>query len=409
MTDKTGQQATTEQQMRDAMAQKLIELGAARDPRVVAAFRTVRRHLAAPDVDMTETYQAEFATITKTDEHGVDISSVSAPRIQAVQLEQARIEPGWTVLEVGSGGPNAANIAEMVGEQGHVVTMDIDTDVTARAERFVAETGYRNITVVTGDAEGGVPDHAPFDAIIVTVQAADIPPAWVDQLKQGGRLVVPLRMRGMTRTVSLVREGDRLISCSHELCGFVPMQGAGEDRMRLAVLHDVDGEEVALRLDGHPEPDVEALRTALAQPSTKVWSGVTVGGMEPKDHLDLFLTTVLDNLPLMAAKPGARKRGIVAGVSPLGIPTLVAGGSFAYRTSRRSDDSDRWELGAVGHGPEDEKVAERLVDEIQAWHHEYRSRQARIEVYPAGTPDDQLPASGRVIDRPHTRVIISWP
>ncbi len=408
MTTETGQQTPTEQQMRDAMVQQLIELGAARDPRVVAALRAVPRHLATPEVEAAKTYQAESATITKTDENGVDISSVSAPRVQAMQIEQAGIKTGMTVLEIGSGGPNAAYLAEMVGEQGRVVTVDIDPDVTERAERFVAETGYRNITVVTADAEGGVPGHAPYDRIIVTVQAADIPPAWIEQLKDGGRLVVPLRMRSMTRTIAFIRNGKRLVSDGFEQCGFVPMRGAGENRMRLESLHDEEGAEVALRLDGHPVPDIEALRSALAGPRTEAWSGVTVGGMEPKDHLDLWLTTALDNLPLMAAKPAARQRGIVAVASPIGIPTLVDGGSFAYRTSRATDEADRYELGAVGHGPDAQKVAERLVDEIQKWNGEHRSHQARIEVFPANTPDDQLPA-GRVIDRPRTRVTISWP
>lgn len=254
MTTETGQQTPTEQQMRDAMVQQLIELGAARDPRVVAALRAVPRHLATPEVEAAKTYQAESATITKTDENGVDISSVSAPRVQAMQIEQAGIKTGMTVLEIGSGGPNAAYLAEMVGEQGRVVTVDIDPDVTERAERFVAETGYRNITVVTADAEGGVPGHAPYDRIIVTVQAADIPPAWIEQLKDGGRLVVPLRMRSMTRTIAFIRNGKRLVSDGFEQCGFVPMRGAGENRMRLESLHDEEGAEVALRLDGHPFP-----------------------------------------------------------------------------------------------------------------------------------------------------------
>ncbi len=409
MTTETGQQATSAQHLRDAMVRQLIDLGAARSPRVLAAFRTVSRHLATPQVDMAKAYEAESATITKTDENGVDISSVSAPRVQAMQIEQADLAPGMTVLEIGSGGPNAAYLAEMVGDQGHVVTVDIDEDVTARAERFLAETGYdRHVTVVTADAEAGVPVHAPYDRIIVTVQAADIPPAWIHQLKDGGRLVVPLRMRGMTRSVAFVRNGERLVSDDIQLCGFVPMRGAGENRMRLAVLHEADGEEVALRLDGHPEPDVPALSAALYEPGTEVWSGVTVGGMESKDHLDLWLTTALDNLPLMAAKPAARHRGIVAAASPIGIPALVDGGSLAYRTSRRTDDPDRWELGALGHGPEGQKTAERLVEEIQAWDREHRGQQARIEVHPAGTPSDRLP-SGQVVDRPHTRITISWP
>lgn len=403
------QESPDEQQLRDALARNLIEVGAARSAEVVAAFRTVRRHLAAPEADMSSTYEPEKPTITKTDGHGVHISSVSAPRIQAMQMEQAELAPGMTVLEIGSGGVNAANIAEVVGESGHVVTMDIDPDVTDRALRFLKATGYQNVTVLTDDADNGAPGHGPFDRIIVTVQAADIPPAWRDQLKDGGRLVVPLRMRAMTRTVAFVRDGDKLVSDGFDLCGFVPMQGLGENRVRLAVLHDGTDEQVGLRLDGHPEPDTAALAKSLTRPQTKVWSGVTLGGSESSEHLDLWLTTALDNLPLMAAELGARKRGLVASASPLGIPTLVDGDSFAYRTVRATDEEDRFELGAIGHGPRAEQVAERLVKEIRTWDRDHRSHRPRIEVYPAGTPDDHLPVTGRRIERRHARVTITWP
>ncbi|KPI21867.1 protein-L-isoaspartate(D-aspartate) O-methyltransferase [Actinobacteria bacterium OK074] len=408
-TDTDAQESPTEQQLRDALAEQLVEIGAARSPRVVAAFRTVRRHLATPGADMASTYDAEVATITKTDEHGVHISSVSAPRVQAMQLEQGDIAQGMSVLEIGSGGPNAANLAEVVGQDGRVVTVDIDPEVTTRAAAFLKETGYRNVTVLTADAEHGVPGHAPFDRIIVTVQAADIPPAWITQLKDGGRLVVPLRMRGLTRTVAFVRDGDRLVSDGFELCGFVPMQGAGENRVRLAVLHDEEGAEVGLRLDGHPEPDTAALSKALSMPRNEQWSGVTLGGSESNEHLDMWLTTALDNLPRLAAKPGARTRGLVASASPLGIPTLVDGDSFAYRTVRATDQEDRYELGAIGHGPHGQRLAERLVEEIRIWDRDHRTDRAHIEVYPASTPDDRLSADGRRIERRHSRITITWP
>lgn len=407
-TENSDKSAASEQELRDTMVQQLIELGAARSPRVVAAFRSVPRHLAAPDEDMAKVYEPEQAAITKTDANGTHISSVSAPRIQAMQIEQADIQQGMRVLEIGSGGVNAAYLAELVGDQGHVVTMDIDPDVTRRAKDFLETTGYPKVTVITADGENGDGAHAPYDRIIVTVQAADIPPAWIHQLTEGGRLVVPLRMRGMTRTIAFIRDGERLVSDGFELCGFVPMQGAGENRVRLALIHDTEGEEIGLRLDGHPEPNTEALSAALQTPRTTAWSGVTLAGDESSEHLDLWLTTTLDNLPLMAAKPTARQRGLVASASPLGVPTLVDGGSFAYRTVRPTDDSDRFELGAIGHGLEGQKVAELLVEEIQAWDRDHRDHRAHIEVYPAGTPDDQLPA-GRIIERPHTRVTISWP
>ncbi|WP_226962985.1 hypothetical protein [Streptomyces sp. C8S0] len=99
---------------------------------------------------------------------------------------------------------------------------------------------------------------------------------------------------------------------------------------------------------------------------------------------------------------------MVASASPIGIPTLVDGDSFAYRTVRPTDEPDRYELGAIGHGPQGQKVARRLVEEIQVWDRDHRGEHARIEVHPSGTPDDRLPA-GRLIDRRHTRVTITWP
>ncbi|TQE20234.1 methyltransferase, FxLD system [Streptomyces ipomoeae] len=406
-TENSDKAPATEQELRDRMVERLIALGAARTPRVVAAFRSVPRHLATPDEDMAKVYEPETATITKTDATGTQISSVSAPRIQAMQIEQADIQPGMRVLEIGSGGVNAAYLAELVGDGGHVVTLDIDPDVTGRAKDFLKATGYSNVTVLTADGEYGAPEHQPYDRIVITVQAADIPPAWIHQLKEGGRLVVPLRMRGMTRTVAFVRDDQHLVSDGVELCGFVPMRGVGENRMRLAVLHGVEGEEIALRLDDHPEPDVEALRASLRSHRAEVWSGVTLAGDESKEHLDLWLATAFDDLPLMAATLAARKRGLVAARTPLGVPTLVDGDSFAYRTVRAAEDPDRFELGAVGHGPQGKAVAERLVEEFQVWNGEHRRQRAHIEVYPAGTPGDRLPV-GRVIDRRHTRITISW-
>jgi len=82
------------------------------------------------------------------------------------------------------------------------------------------------VNVVLADAENGVSDHVPYDRIIVTVGAWDIPPAWVEQLAPGGRIVVPLRMRGLTRSLALDRDGDHLVSRSAMICGFVKIQGS---------------------------------------------------------------------------------------------------------------------------------------------------------------------------------------
>ena len=183
--------------LRAELASALRDRGAIRTDSVARAFRTVPRHIFAPEVPAATAY-ADDSVITKRDAHGMAMSSVSAPWLQAMMLEQAGIRPGMRCLEIGSGGYNAALMAELAGESGQVTTVDIDPEITGRAARCLAAAGYGQVRVVLADAENGVPDHAPYDRIIVTAGAWDIPPAWSGQLSPGGRLVVPLRMPGST-------------------------------------------------------------------------------------------------------------------------------------------------------------------------------------------------------------------
>ncbi len=265
------------------------------------------------------------------------------------------------------------------------------------------------MNVVFADGEGGEPDHAPYDRIVVTADAADIATAWVDQLVEDGRLVVPLRIRGLTRSIAFQREDGHLASQGYELCGFVPMQGAGENRERLVVLHDGEGEQVGLRLDDGQQVYADRLREAFSQPHTQAWSGMTMGPGMPYDDLDLWLATTLPDYALLATTKQARDRGLVASWSPLGISTLLDGDSFAYLTIRPiSPERTLFEFGAYGYGPEARKAAGRLAAKIHTWGGDHRGDRAMFRAYPAGTPDDQLPA-GLVIDKRRHRITISWP
>ena len=219
----------------DKLVAQLVAQDAVRSSAVEAAFRAVPRHLFLPGMPLEAAY-ANDSMVTRRDEHGVSISSVSAPRIIAMMLEQLQAAPGHRVLEIGSGGYNAALLAELVGEDGEVTTIDIDQEVIDRARQGLTAAGYESVNVLCADGEFGAKEHAPFDRVIVTVGAWDIAPAWVDQLADGGRIVVPLRMRGLTRSVAFERKGGHLASRAYELCGFVPMQGAGECRERLVLL-----------------------------------------------------------------------------------------------------------------------------------------------------------------------------
>jgi protein-L-isoaspartate(D-aspartate) O-methyltransferase len=284
--------------LRERMVATPVEDDHVRSPEVVAALPTVPRHLV-DGVAPQRVYDLHQAVVTGTGADGVDLSSVSGTQIQAVQLEQAVLCPGhrYRVLEVGSGGVDAAYLAELVAAEG---------------------------LVVTGDAESGVPGSAPFDRIVVTVETTGVPAAWWDQPTADGRIVAPVRWRDLSRSVALERRGEDL-SIAEDLawCGFVPVQGPGEDRQQFVVLHDVQNSRVALRVEAGFEADGAGLSTALLDEGTTLWS-----------------VTMLDTV-VMTAGPGAQQAGPVPSASTVGGPVLVDGKSTAYRTSRSPDDPQR--------------------------------------------------------------------
>lgn len=403
--DVNADETTQADASRAAMVTELRELGVIRNDRVAAAVGTVPRHLFAPGEPLERAYAAKTILQTKRDAQGVAISMISAADIQAMMLEQAQLEPGMRVLEIGSGGYNAALIAELVGETGQVTTVDIDPEVIDRTRRCLAVAGYDRVNAVVADADGGVPEYAPYDCVIATTSAWDIPPAWTDQLAEGGRIVVPLRMRGLTRSVVFEREGDRLVSQGYELCSFVPMQGVGTPVERVLPLA---GDEVSLRLDGDQPVDPDRLRKALSQPRIEAWSGVTVGGVGRFDGLHLWLAINLLRFGVLTAQKEAAARGLVAHAWALGMPTAVSEDSFAYLGLRGvTPDRMTCEFGVYGHGPDAKELADQVLQHIQSW--DGSNLDVRIEVYPAGTPDDQLPEGAFVLNKKHTRVVVSWP
>ncbi|GGK13450.1 hypothetical protein GCM10010124_02520 [Pilimelia terevasa] len=389
--------------LRTALVHSLRGKGIIRTDRVAAAFAAVPRHLFTPDASLDDAY-ADAIVATKRDDDGVVISSVSAPNIIALMLEQAEIEPDMRVLEIGSGGYNASLISELVGPGGEVTTIDIDQDVVDRARDCLAAAGYTNVNVEQGDGEFGVARYAPYDRIIVTAGAWDIPPAWTEQLALGGRIIVPVRISGLTRSVVFERDGDRLVSRSVELCGFVRMQGASERKEDLVLLH---GEDVGLRVDDKPF-DRDALRAAMSEPPTTVWSGVTVGSQEPFDGLDLWLATALPGFCRLHVQRPAIEAKVVTPALPWGASAVFDGGSFAYLTLRPASEDDTFEFGAIGHGPDGEKLATQVAAQVCAWNSGYRyGSTPHISAYPVGTADEQLP-DGLVVDKKHVRITVSW-
>ena len=403
--------------LRQAMVDELRDLGAIRTRSVERAFLAVPRHGFAPHETPQMSYAANTAVWGKHDEHGVLVSTVSAAHIQAVQCEQAAVEPGMRVLEFGSGGYTAALLAELVGADGEVTTVDIDPEIIHRARDCLDATGYERVRTVVTDADTGLAEFAPYDRIVVTVRSWDLPPAWIDQLTPAGRLVVPLRLRGLTRTVALDRitgwPGTAVLHGGDvRLCSFVPMQGAGThteggftvDSGRVQVRRDVptspeDGERLL--------EQARMMTLALRRPRIELWSGVE---FDHVDQLDLWLAAFAPGFAVLAAEQPVVDEGLLTPAVRAGAPASVTEDGFAYRIKRPMPDRPgRFETGVLAWGPRAEQVGSDYLGVVRAWgrHRARGGGGPEITTYPAGA---EVPAgpSPVVIDKTHCCLVLAW-
>jgi protein-L-isoaspartate(D-aspartate) O-methyltransferase len=401
------------ERLREAMADRLVTDGWISSPVVEAAFRNVPRHeFVPPGTSLADAYGARVAPVTKTDEHGAHLSSVSAPWLQARMIAQAGIQLGMRVLEIGSGGYNAALLAEVTGKEGRVVSVDIDPDITGRAEAALAATGYGDrVEVVTRDGELGVPASAPYDAIIVTVGAWDIPRAWTDQLTGDGRLVVPLRLNTLSRAVGFHQVDGHLASESWEMCGFVNMQGIGGRPEPALSLPGLTGGHVSLRFDQGTPGDPGVLDGALATEPVTAWSGIRIGHQVSFADLNLWLAAFLPGFCRVAASEGTARHdeGVNKAWFPFGG---VLGDSFSCLAIRKLDGSGpvEYEFGAKAYGAHAQDAAEALVAQVRAWGAGGRDLgEDAFTFWPAGTALPPPPPATAVFPKVHGTVTVTFP
>jgi protein-L-isoaspartate(D-aspartate) O-methyltransferase len=356
-------------ELREAMVNTLLDEGHITSEAVEVAFRAVPREQFAPaGTDLATLYDAHDVVVTKRGPDGRAMSSISAPSIQAFMIEQAQLRPGMRVLEIGSGGVNAAYLAEIVGPTGRVITVDIDPDVTDRAAACLDATGYSSrVRVLQADAHHGVPDEAPFDVVLVTVQCWDIAPAWLKQLTPTGVLVLPLTIAGgVSRSIAFRRDGDRLTSHDAKMCGFVDMQGIGhhpEDRLTVA---GNGGAEVIVAFDNGVPRDLQLDKAQLAEPSVELWSGVHFPHATSWADLYLYFACYLDGFCRLSTREG---RSYPAPKTGGDLPYAAArASSLAYLIYRPLDNSDEGiEFGARGFGADGQLAARAIIDQVQAW------------------------------------------
>lgn len=202
---------------RKAMVEQDIKARGIKDQKVLTAMLKVPRHLYVDEHLQRQAYA----------DHPLPIGegqTISQPYVVALMTERLRLKPGDRVLEIGTGsGYQAAVLAEIVKE---VYTIEIRQGLADRARKRLKDLGYKNIQVKHGDGYFGWEEKAPFDAIMITAAANHIPPPLIKQLKEGGRIIVPLGSTVYFQTLTLAtkKKGDLDVEQITSV-RFVPMVG----------------------------------------------------------------------------------------------------------------------------------------------------------------------------------------
>jgi len=210
--DDSSYEAARETMVREQIARRGI-----RDPRVIEAMRQVPRHSFIPPAERARAYDDSPVPIGQG-------QTISQPYIVALMTEAVRPQSGDRVLEVGTGsGYQAAVLARLVS---HVYTVELEGTLARNATAVLRELKIDNVTVRNGDGYGGWPEHAPFDIVIVTAAPEHIPQPLIDQLKPGGRLIVPVGPRFTVQQLQLLTKDARGVVTTKDISPvmFVPLR-----------------------------------------------------------------------------------------------------------------------------------------------------------------------------------------
>ncbi|MCS4541691.1 MAG: protein-L-isoaspartate O-methyltransferase [Euryarchaeota archaeon] len=206
---------------RERLTRRLIDTGYISSQPVIEAMRKVPRHLFVP----------ERLKLYAYDDRPLPIGAgqtISAPHMVGMMTELLNLNPGMKVLEIGAGsGYHSAVIAEIIGEAGHVYTIDRIPELVENAKRNLALTGYgKLVTVIASDGSKGYQQKAPYDRILVTAGAPEIPKPLCEQLKIEGIIVIPVG--GYTLQdllVAIKKDQDKFDVKNRGPCAFVPLVG----------------------------------------------------------------------------------------------------------------------------------------------------------------------------------------
>ncbi len=203
---------------REAMVERQIHGRGIRDPKILEAFRAVPR----------EEFLAEELREAAYGDHPLPIEAgqtISQPYIVALMIEAAGIGPGDRVLEVGAGSGYAAALMSRIA--GRVVAIERQAELVEIARERMRRLGYDNVEIVEGDGTRGWPAAAPFDAIVAAASGSHVPKSWIDQLADGGRVVMPVGAPDWVQKLVKVTKGPggKLINEDLGAVRFVPLIG----------------------------------------------------------------------------------------------------------------------------------------------------------------------------------------
>ncbi len=185
-----------------------------RDERVLAAMGEVPREAFVPDEFRGDAYADGALPLS----HG---QTISQPLMVAMSVAALGLQGGETVLEIGAGSGYQAAILSKLADK--VVAIDIIPELVANARRTLDSLGIDNVEVICADGRKGWPEGAPYDGIVVAAAADEVPPALIAQLKEGGRLVIPVGGRWGQALQTLRKRGDALDKEELCRCVFVPL------------------------------------------------------------------------------------------------------------------------------------------------------------------------------------------
>lgn len=279
-------------QLRSQMISAMWKEGTVPAPKLRDAFLEIPRHLFLPSVPIEKAYE-DVSVPLKTNTSGVVTASASQPTMMAIMLDQLHLKAGDNVLEIGTAsGYNAAIMQYLVGDSGRVTSVEIDKDLADAAERNLIRANMGQVKIVHADGASGYAPRAAYDRILATVGVWDIPPMWVKQLKDNGRIVAPIWIDGVQMSACFTKQPDgTLLSTDNRGCAFVYMQGV--DAMP-DVRRQVASSALTIISDAVDAIDTVRLHTLLSDDS-----GICNldSRLSPRQYWDGFQLYLMLNIP----------------------------------------------------------------------------------------------------------------